>query len=647
MPRATFLSALVAAMLAFAPGHAASDGVAVKAALAAAGAGQWDDAKAAAEPAGQVAVDLVEWHRLRDGVGDWADYQAFLQRRPDWPGLALLAERGEANIPDGASPDAVLAYFQTRQPETGRGLLRLAEAYEAKGQNGDAEAMVVAGWRTLLLRRADQEALLSKYGELLKPHHEARLDILLWRGASINARAMLPLLSEDYTKLAEARIGLRERVNGVDALIEAVPEALADDPGLAFERFNWRARRGLNETAIELALERSTSAEALGQPDRWASWRAILARWLMRQGEAEEAYQLASQHFLIEGSSYADLEWLSGFIALRLLDDPARALGHFRVFRIAVATPISLGRAGYWEGRALEAMGNAEGAKAAYEFGAEYQTSFYGLLAAEKAGLPMDGVLATGGPAFPDPATAGFAGSSVLEAALLLQKAEDRLLFTRFMLHLAEALTPTELGQLSEIALALDEPYAAVKIAKQAAGQNVILPRAYFPITDLEGVELGVPTELALSIARRESEFNPSVISSAGARGLMQVMPATAQDMARELGLEYSRARLTTDPAYNVQLGAGYLANLIDQFGPNMVMVAAGYNAGPSRPRRWASERGHPAAEDVDVIDWIEMIPFNETRNYVMRVTESIPIYRARLRGQTAPIRLSEELKAR
>ncbi len=647
MPRRLLAAVVAACLFTHSPPAALADGAALRAALTAVAAEDWEAARAAARPAGQVAEDIVEWHRLRAGEGTMEDYVAFLERRADWPGLPLLAEKGEAAIPRGADPGAVLAYFEGRAPQTGRGALRLAAAQAARGDQATADATIVRAWRELLLDDDEHAAFLDRHGALVARHHEARLDMLLWRGASRNARAMLPQVSEGWRRLAEARIALREQADGVDALIAAVPASLADDPGLAFERFQWRARKGRNADAIALALDRSGSAESLGNPGRWASWRAILARWAMREGDAQDAYRLASRHHLTAGAEYADLEWLSGFIALRRLNDPARALRHFRAFRIAVETPISLGRAGYWEGRALEAMGDAAGAQAAYEFGGEHQTSFYGLLAAEKAGLPMDGVLATGGRDFPGWRESAFAGSSVLQAGLMLREAGDRLLATRFLLHLAEGFDTVAYGQISDLALELGEPYMAVMLAKQAAERNIILPRAYFPLTDLARGDHGVPTELLLAIARRESEFNPEVVSSAGARGLMQVMPGTAEEMARALGIEYQRSKLTSDPGYNVRLGAAYLKKLIDEFGPNWVMVAAGYNAGPSRPRAWAGERGDPRSEAVDVVDWIEMIPFTETRNYVMRVTEGMVVYRARLSGQVQPIRLSQELKGR
>lgn len=636
------LSAALAALVLSMPARA--DGPTLSAALSAAASRDWAAALATADRAGPVARDVIDWQRLRAGEGTWDDYRGFLARRADWPGLPLLSEKGEAAIPPGADPQAVIAYFGA-PPQTGTGALRLAEAQAALGQPQAAQATVVAAWRSLLLNDAERTALLDRHGAALAPHHEARLDMLLWRGAAINARAMLPLVSDGWRRLAEARIALREDLPGVDGLIAAVPPALANDPGLAFERFQWRAQRGRNADAIALALERSGNAETLGDPARWASWRAVLARWAMREGRAQDAYRLAAGHHLSDGASYADLEWLAGFVALRQLNDPATALRHFQRFRTAVATPISLSRAGYWEGRAREAMGDPVGAQAAYEFGAEHQTAFYGLLAAEKAGVPMDPALASGGPTFPDWRGGAFASSSVLEAALMLRQAGDRGLFTRFLLHLAESQDATGLGQLSDLALSLDEPYTALSVAKQAAERGVILPRAYFPVTDLARADLGVPPEWTLAIARRESEFNPVVVSPAGALGLMQVMPGTAQDMARALGVDYSRGRLTSDPAYNARLGAAYLRKLFDEFGDSPVLVAVGYNAGPGRSRSWTAERGHPAA--ADVVDWIEMIPFTETRNYVMRVSETLPIYRARLTGEAQPIRFLQELSAR
>jgi soluble lytic murein transglycosylase len=524
--------------------------------------------------------------------------------------------------------------------------LRLAAALQQVGAGDLAAAAVVKAWRELSLTQAEEGAFLSQYSKTLAPHHSARQDALLWRDRATEAERMQALVDSGTAKLAAARIALIRKDDGVDALIAAVPSALSDDPGLAYARFQWRDSKGRINDATALMQERSASKESLGQPEAWSNRRRDLARQLMRDGKAKEAYQLASRHYLTEGDDYSDLEWLSGFIALTDLKDPETALKHFRHLRIAVATPISLGRAGYWEGRAYEATGRTEDAHAAYAFGGEFQSSYYGLLAAEKAGLPMDADL-LGKEAYADWRNASFVKSSVFQAAMLLRAADQPLLFTRFLRHLAESLTPSEQGQLAEMALQLDQPYAAVYLAKYAADGGVVHMRPYFPLPEIAKNKFSVPTELALSIARRESEFYSQATSPAGARGLMQVMPGTAKIMAAKLGMTYEAGRLTSDPGYNTTIGSAYLAELISEFGPAYALVAAGYNAGPGRPRSWIQTYGDPRDPAVDAVDWVEHIPFNETRNYVMRVMESVVIYRARLTGQTGPIRLSEELKGR
>jgi soluble lytic murein transglycosylase len=354
---------------------------------------------------------------------------------------------------------------------------------------------------------------------------------------------------------------------------------------------------------------------------------------------------VAARHFLTEGADYADLEFLSGFIALRKLDDPARALDHFTRLQAAVGTPISLSRALYWQGRAREAAGDGAGADAAFQAAARHQTAYYGLLAAERLGLTLDQRLLLQAPAA-DWRGAGFAGSSVLAAGRLLLAAGQRTLGKRFLLHLAESLDADELDQLAGMALELDEPHVALLIAKAAAERGAILPNAYFPISDLVPEDgLSVSRALALAISRRESEFDPAARSPADARGLMQLLPGTAKMMAAKLDLPHDVARLTTDPAYNARLGTAYLRQLVDEFGPSIALVASGYNAGPGRPRRWIEAFGDPRNPDVDVIDWVETIPFTETRTYVMRVVESLVIYRARLKGAAGPVDVTGELR--
>ncbi len=604
--------------------------------------GNWEEARARARAAGPIAADIMEWHRLRAGKGSFDEYRDFLRRNADWPGLPLLKKKGEASIPENAAPREVIAYFAGEHARTGRGAIALAQALEAIGKEEEAAREITRAWRRLSLSKTEQDEMLARWGELLKPHHAERLDMLLWRGLAGEARMMMPLLGKDRAALAEARIALRQDLKGVDDLIKAVPQSLAADPGLAYERFLWRMRKGRLEDAAALILERSKSAEALGQPERWANGRRQIARALMRVGKAKEAYRIASAHHLESGSGYADLEWLSGYLALKYLDDPKRALRHFDSFALAVKTPISLGRAGYWRGRALEALGRSEEARSAYREAARHQTSFYGQLAAAKIGAPMNPMLAGKGPAR-DWKRAGFLADRVLGAALMLRDAGQQRLATRFMVHLAGSLGPDDLELLADLALANSDPHSALMIAKHAARRGIILPRAYFPLHPLAEEELPVPPELALAIARRESEFFTKASSPAGAVGLMQVMPRTAKKVSAEIGQDFSGTRLLEDWRYNVRIGTAYLARMEEKFGPNPILIAAAYNAGPSRVQQWIETFGDPRAGAIGWVDWIEHIPFRETRNYVMRVAESLPVYRARLAGR--PVELVQDMR--
>ncbi len=604
----------------------------------------WRSADVAAIPAGPVARTVVEWYRLRDGDGSFDEYLSFFEEHPDWPDLDRLRSAAETAIPPGMQPERVLDYFGGRVPKTPTGVLRLIEAHAALNHVGDAEALAVMAWRSMVLGAEAERALLARHSELLAPHHEARLDEMLWQGAENAARRMLPRVPEGWQALAEARLALAARRPGVDGLIEAVPEDLAEQPGLSYERFNWRARRGFREGALVLLEAHSTSPEALGRPARWANWRRIYARMAMREGDPEAAYAIASRHFLVEGAHFADLEWLSGYLALRFFEDPELALFHFDRFETAVVTPISLGRAGYWRGRAYAALGLEEESRAAYQEGARWQSSFYGLLSAEALGLDFDPAL-IGGDGFGPFEGSAVAESSVYQAAELLIAGGEPWRAEQFLRHLASVLDRDEVGALGDALVGADEIHIALRVAKRAARNGIVVPNAYYPLTQDIDAELPVERALALAVARRESEFDPVVVSPAGARGMMQLMPGTASDVSRELGIPYDRDGLTSDPAYNIRLGSTYLAGLIDRFGPAPILVAVGYNAGPGRAIDWIELNGDPRSAGVDLIDWIEMIPFRETRNYVMRVTESVINYRARLSGVSEPVRMLDYLR--
>ncbi|QGX99654.1 lytic transglycosylase domain-containing protein [Roseovarius faecimaris] len=608
--------------------------------------GRWDVARELAARDGPAASQMIDWYWLLAGFGTLREIMDFTNAHPDWPARDYLRKQAETKV-DEADQTDILEFFRFEPPQTGAGVLAHAAALSTIGQQGDAEASLVLAWRSFDLSTEEHNAFLAAHEPLLKPHHEARLDMAWWRGLK-DVELMLPLVSETRRNLIAARQLAKSGGSGLNEAIEALPEALRTDAGIAYGQFN-RFVKSDADAAIALLLKQSRLENGLGQPEKWASWRRALARAQMREGNPAVAYELAALHQLVEGSSYSDLEWLSGYLALTYLKEPELALDHFQRFRAAVGSPISLGRAGYWIGRAQEALGDAEAAQLAYAEGAKHQTSFYGLLAAERAGLPVDPEL-SGQERFSSIKEGPLAQSSAVEAMVLSFAMGDRNKAERFVRHMADTLPRAQLGQLAALLEELGAAHLLVMLGKGAAQRGIVLHGAYYPLHPLTEMTLPVPEELALAIARRESEFDPDVVSGAGAQGLMQVMPGTARDVARDLGLEHDPSRVLSDWTYNATLGAEYLAQMAEQFDGNIVMISAAYNAGPARPPRWMETFGDPRgsrADDTNIVDWIEHIPFRETRNYVMRVSESLPVYRARLGKDPLPQPFSAELTGR
>jgi len=626
----------------------AKNGEGLAAALSAAGNGLWDEAAdIAARNQDPVAGEIIEWTRLRAGRGSFAEYEAFLSANPDWPGLPLLQKVSEETIPGDLKPQRVVDYFQTQRPQTGWGAMRLANAYLSLGKPSEAAFEVTRAWREFSLSAQEQDALWGAFPKTLKPHNAERLDALLWKRKSTEAGRMLPLVSADERQLAEVRIALQRNKNGVDALIAALPTSSKNSAGLAYDRFRWRVGKDNWDSAHDMLVERSGSLESLGRPEYWSDRRRTYARRAMRADDNRTAYFLASKHFLTpDQSGYSDLEWFSGFLALRKLDDPARAVKHFENFRRSIASPISVGRAGYWLGRAYEAMGDSTNARSSYALAATYQTSFYGQLAAERAGLAPDQSVA-GKAIPPDWTKQAFLRSDSVRAGFLFHFAGEEMQTRRFLTHASESMTLPQRAALGQLALDLGSPNTALKIAKEAAVTGGVIPASYYPVTDLAEIENPVPTELALAIARQESEFNPNAQSPVGALGLMQVMPATGKSVAKDLGVSFSTKRLAGDWEFNAHIGTAYLADMLERFDGSTLLAAAAYNAGPRRADRWMADHGDPRSANVDAIDWIETIPFRETRNYVMRVNEALFVYRARLSGTAPTMSLEASLNGR
>lgn len=622
------------ALLMLAAAARAEDGARLGRALDAADRRDYAEASALARGLQDpLARELVRWRFLQRGEGGFEEMAEMLRRRPDWPRMFQIREEAERAMPPGLSPAEVRAFF-TEPPRTGVGALRLAAALRASGDMSGAQLAVAEAWRERPLTPDERRAMLRDWPQVTRAQASARLDEMLWRGDAAEARALLPLVGAGEQALAEARISLRERAPGVDARIARVPAALSNDPGLAFERFLWRWRSDLEAEAEQLLASRTGSAALLGRPEAWARLRAALARDAFRNGRDAEAYRLASLHHLTpqDGPSYSDLEFLAGWIALRGLRDPTRAANHFRALWDAVETPISKGRGGYWLARAYEASGDATRAREWRARAAQHPTSFYGQLSAEAIGLDIRPALREDiapGP-LPD-------RQDMARAARLLQQAGHRDRARWFLTSLAETLErPEDFAALGAFALELGRPDGAIAVAKTAARLGITPMASYYPAPAFLRAPGAVEPALALAVSRQESEMNPQAVSHAGARGLMQLMPGTAEKVARDLGIPHRPAALTADPEYNARLGKGYLAEMLARFDGAKALAAAAYNAGPSRVEQWIGRYGDPRRGDVDAIDWIESIPFSETRNYVQRVLEGLHVYRARL-GEPSP----------
>jgi soluble lytic murein transglycosylase len=603
----------------------------------------WTEAERVAIKDGQAALDVVLWTKLRAGDGTPREVLDFLSRNKDWPGLPYLRKRSEP-VFETAETAQILAFFGDSLPQTAQGALIYARALTRNGQTSKAELMIQNAWVDFSMDQKTQDVFVSQFGGVIKPLHETRLINLLWRDDHAGARAMVPLVSADLAALLQARIALRKKEGDVNALIDAVPAKLRDHPVLAHARFEWRMTSDFRESGISFLRERSKSAVLLGKPQAWVTYRERIIRDMLYDGQGKQAYEFAKNHHLTDGDDFAVLEWLAGYIALKYRNDAKAAIGHFDRFLKAVETPISLGRGYYWMGRAYDTLGQKDQAKAAYIKGAEHQTSYYGILAAEQAGIGF-------GPEFfewselPDWRTASFVNTSVFKAAILLLSADQLSLGERFLTHLAETMDDQEILQLTDFLEEAQRSHVLVMVGKRAANYGRNFPRPYFALHAMIGMPSRVPIELSLSIARRESEFDQSVVSPVGALGLMQVMPKTGAEMAGDIGIAFDQSRMTTDWRYNVELGNTYLTELGERFGGNPVLMSLAYNAGPSRAERWMERLGDPRKSGVDIIDWVEMIPFDETRNYVMRVTESLPIYRARLGKDPLPEPFSKMLQ--
>lgn len=608
-------------------------------------ADRWADAEAAAaQYADPVAQKLVTYYRLlAPGAATAREIAAFIASSPDWPAQALLERRRQEAIaadPDDADVLAQCAGGAITLPQA---RLRCAAALADAGETEAAQAAARAAW---ISGYPDPAGFPQRWRAGFTPQDQwQRFETL--DGSNLAAAArQVALLAPADRALAEARLALQRDAPDAAARLAAVPATQAADPRLLLDQAAWLRRSGQLADAMTLWRARGAAAEQAAAPARRAAFwaeRERLARALLQAGQAADAYVLVDQPGPIAPRQALDADFLAGFISLRWLHQPQAALGHFQALQAASPAAITQGRAWYWTGRALAAAG--QDARAAYAKAAAWPLTFYGQLAALALG-DDPAALAARITALRDPPGSraqalGLTQREVVRAAALLVAwgvPERAQAFLLRMDELAPDLADRSLT--AQLALALHQPQIAVAIARRVGRDGAMLPQAGWPMP-LDPPAESVDPAVVLGLIRQESSFDPRTVSPAGARGLMQLMPGTAATVAHRIGARVTLAALVYDPDRNVQLGTAYLQELLDRYDGTLPLALAAYNAGPNRVDQWLAENGDPRVGPVDMIDWIELIPFAETRNYVQRVLENIVVYRAR-RGETAPTLLAQ-----
>ena len=607
-----------------------AEAASLAAAIKAVDESRWADARAAVANFRHTLLDrYVEWSILRVAPradASFASTWRFLRESPDWPEPEVLRRQAEDRIGPETAPTEVFRYFTAFPPLTSAGHMRRMEATQTASPN-DLKKFASDSWRRATFRNADENEFLNRYGHLLSGEDQvARFDRLMLEGKAPVARELLPKLPPDYQALANARLAMATKAADAVTVLRGVAPAKLDEPAIKLERAQWLRRTGSLEDA------RALLAKPVANPnDAWWNERNQVARDLLAAGRAADAYAIVVPHGLTRGVAFAEAEFLAGWIALRHLKKAAEAQKHFQTLHDGVTTDVSRSRAAYWLGRTHEAASRTKEATDWYGRAARYGQTFYGQLAARKlpgtaASLPSDPVATDA-----DRQTLG--GRELVTMARYLGQAGDYERTRPFLLQLARMVTaPGETALLGQLAVDLKRPDVALTVAARATQSGVVLFDTAFPVVDL-GSTGAVERALALALTKQESAFNAAAVSSSGALGLMQLLPSTARDVADKLRVPFIQEKLTRDPAYNMQLGSQYLTDMLSRFGGSYELAAAAYNAGPNRVAGWLKTMGDPRDGKIDMVDWIEMIPFRETRNYVQRIMEGVVVYRDRLNG--------------
>ncbi len=616
---------------------------AYRAAFSAVRAGKWSAALSRIERAeDQHAAKAVRWmwYTTPGSNPRFEEVISFIEENPHWPDQDELRRRAEDVLGDGTPRARVLQWFDANPPLTGRGMHRYAEALMAAGRKDEVRPLVRRAWVDYDMPRRIEVGFRKRFRKMLTyQDHLDRLDRLIWQGRLNAAMRQARRVKQDDRYLAEARIALRRFRGGVDPAIARVPQRLLMTQGLIYERLRWRRRKGFDARAAELLVH---LPETLQEERLWWRERSILARRALNDGDAALAYKLAADHKQTAGFGFAQAEWMSGWIALRYLDVPDVALDHFMKMYRGVQYPVSKARGAYWAARALSQVGRDAQAREWYARAAQHVTTFYGQTAALH--LPLDDRPRLPVEPEPDEATqAAFNKREIPTAVRHMHAAGAEELMDKFLKHLARTAESGPDWVLSaRLAKEVGRNDEAVKIAKAALRDGHVLGTSGYPWLAL-GEDDEPEHALVLAVVRQESAFDTRARSSAGALGLMQVMPATARLVARKINVRYSRDKLTGDPDYNLKIGRAYLADLLESYDGSLPLALAAYNAGPYRINKWVKKYGDPRKSLDHAIDWIETIPIYETRNYVQRVMENLTVYRQRISGRHVSLSLTAQ----
>jgi soluble lytic murein transglycosylase len=594
--------------------------------------------------------NFIKWrHLLTSGnQASFYDYMAFIKNNKDYPRISRIKYLAEHKLStDKISPKKIINWYGVDKPLSGFGMLILGESYIRTGDIDRGISLIKEGWITAELSRSNMKYFRNKYKKYLdSSDYIKRADYLAWENKYWDLKRMLQYLPKDYQLLYTARQILMSKSYGVDQAIKNVPERLKNDAGLNHDRLKWRRKRGRTDSSLEILFKIKNDKKYLVRPDKWWTERAIMARALIYKNRYETAYKIASKHSLDPGPEFAEAEWMSGWIALSFLDDPILAIDHFNNFYQNVNYPISLSRGAYWLGKSYEKIADKEQSSQWYKEATKYLSTYYGQLAFLKI-KPNETFELNEQAIVTNTYRKYFYKKELVKIVHLLDELNKDKYTKDILRHLAN----DNVGSGSEILAAelatnISRYDYAIQISKIASYQKRFHNNFNYPIISTPGYVNGrkIPeTAFILSLIRQESEFDMRANSHVGAQGLMQLMPYTAKLVAKQAKLPYSKSRLTSDPEYNINLGSYYIAGLILQYDGAYPFAAAAYNAGPKRVKYWKKINKDPQKKQVDFVDWVELIKFKETRNYVQRVMENYNVYRYIL--EKKPIKMNDFFK--